>query len=275
MRHYDSSAFTDIHSHLVPGVDDGARDLDDTLASVERMTQLGIRKILTTPHLNGSLTRDVEALEARLSEVDEAFARAAEAVGKEYPEVEFKRGHEVMLDIPDVDFSDARVRLAGTSFVLIEWPRLHVPPGTTRVLARIISEGYRPIIAHPERYIGIDRNLGVIAKWREVGAYLQVNYGSVSGRYGPEAKGIAARLLRHGWADYLASDFHAQSNAKIYFKEASAYLDARRAGESLTNLCLTNPARVLKDEPPLSVPPLPLEMGLWGRMKGILEREAP
>ena len=72
MRHYDFSAFTDIHSHLVPGVDDGARDLDDTLASVERMTRLGIRKILTTPHLNGSVTRDVEALEARLSEVDEA-----------------------------------------------------------------------------------------------------------------------------------------------------------------------------------------------------------
>jgi len=265
--------FADIHSHLVPGVDDGARTLDDTLASVGRMTKLGIRNILTTPHLNGSLTRNGEQLEARLSEVDEAFDRAAIAVGENFPEVDFKRGHEVMLDIPDVDFSDARVRLAGTSFVLIEWPRLHVPPGTTKALERIMSAGYRPIIAHPERYIGIDRKLGVISKWREAGAYLQVNYGSLSGRYGAAAKGIAAQLLRGGWAHYLASDFHAQSQARIYFKEVWEQLEALRAGESLTLLCLTNPGRVFKDELPFPVPPLPPVTGLWARMKGMMGQD--
>ncbi len=273
MTDVDPGAFADIHSHLVPGVDDGARDLGDTLASVGRMTQLGIRKILTTPHLNGSLTRNEEAIEARLSEVDEAFERAAMAVGADFPEVDFKRGHEVMLDIPDVDFSDPRLRLAGTSFVLIEWPHLHVPPGTTRVLERMISAGYRPIIAHPERYIGIDRKLGVIARWREDGAYLQVNHGSLSGRYGAAAKGIAARLLRRGWADYLASDFHAQSQAGIYFKDVWEKLEALGAGESLTNLCLTNPSRVFRDEIPLPVPPLPPEIGLWARVKGMMSQE--
>ena len=266
----DPGAFVDVHSHLVPGVDDGARDLGDTLASVGRMTELGIRRILTTPHLDGSVTRNEEALEARLSEVDEAFDRAATAVREEFPAVDFRRGHEVMLDIPDVDFSDPRVRLAGTSFVLIEWPRLHVPPGTTRVLERIMSDGYRPIIAHPERYIGIDSKLGVIARWREVGAYLQVNHGSLSGRYGAAAKGIAARLLRNGWADYLASDFHAQSQASIYFTEVGQQLEAMRAGESLTHLCRTNPSRVFTDEVPFPVPPLPPETGLWARMKSLL-----
>jgi len=271
----DPGSFADIHSHLVPGVDDGARGLKDTLASVERMTRLGIRKILTTPHLNGSVTRNEEGIEARLSEVDEAFDRAATAVAADFPEIDFKRGHEVMLDIPDVDFSDPRVRLAGTSFVLIEWSRLHVPPGTTRVLERIMSAGYRPIIAHPERYIGIDRKLGVIARWREVGAYLQINHGSLSGRYGAAAKGIAARLLRRGWADYLASDFHAQSQARIYFKEVWEQLEALCAGESLTNLCLTNPSRVFKDEIPLPVPPLPPDTGLWARVRGMMSSELP
>lgn len=270
MTELDPGAFSDIHSHLVPGVDDGARDLEDTLTSVRRMTELGIRKILTTPHLDGSVTRNDEAIEARLGEVDEAFDRAASAVREEFPDVDFRRGHEVMLDIPDVDFSDPRVRLAGTSFVLIEWPRLHVPPGTTRVLERIMSDGYRPIIAHPERYIGIDRKLDVIARWRDVGAYLQVNNGSLSGRYGAAAKGIAARLLRRGWADYLASDFHAQSQARIYFKEVWQQLEALRANESLTYLCRMNPSRVFADEVPLPVPPLPPETGLWARMKGML-----
>ena len=106
MTDTDSGAFADIHSYLVPGVDDGANDLEDILTSVRRMTELGIRKILTTPHLDGSVTRNDEAIEARLSEVDEAFARAAAAVADEFSEVDFRRGHEVMLDIPDVDFSD-------------------------------------------------------------------------------------------------------------------------------------------------------------------------
>mgnify|MGYP001029613504 CR=1 FL=1 len=118
MTDTDSGAFADIHSYLVPGVDDGANDLEDMLTSVRRMTELGIRKILTTPHLDGSVTRNDEAIEARLSEVDEAFARAAAAVAGEFPEVDFRRGHEVMLDIPDVDFSDPRVRLTRTSFGL-------------------------------------------------------------------------------------------------------------------------------------------------------------
>jgi hypothetical protein len=104
----DAVAYTDIHSHLVPGVDDGARTLEDTLASVERLTRLGIRKILTTPHLDGSLTKDPKALEARLNEVTAAWEIAADAIGRDFPEVTFKRGHEIMLDVPDVDFSDPR-----------------------------------------------------------------------------------------------------------------------------------------------------------------------
>ena len=96
MTDTDSGAFADIHSYLVPGVDDGANDLEDMLTSVRRMTELGIPKILTTPHLDGSVTRNDEAIEARLSEVDEAFARAAAAVAGEFPEVDFRRGHEVM-----------------------------------------------------------------------------------------------------------------------------------------------------------------------------------
>ena len=272
MSDLDPTAFADIHSHLVPGVDDGARTIEDTLASVETMTRLGIRKILTTPHLDGSLTLDPEAIEERLSEVDQAFDLAATAVDRDFPEVEFRRGHEVMLDVPEVDFSDPRVRLAGTSFVLIEWPRLHVPPGTTNVLERIVREGYRPIIAHPERYIGVDRSLGVVAKWKGVGAYLQVNYGSLLGRYGSNARTIAMQLLHRGWADYLASDFHAQSGARLYFQEAWERLEALRAGESLTHMCLTNPGRIFRDEPPLPVPAIPPETGFWARVKGMMSQ---
>jgi protein-tyrosine phosphatase len=236
------------------------------------MTKVGIRKILTTPHINGSLTQDPESLERRLHIVSEAFAVAALAVGQHFPEVEFLRGHEVMIDVPDPDLSDCRIRLAGTSFVLVEWPRLHLPPRTVPVLERILSQGHRPIIAHPERYGGMD--LETAAQWRSVGALLQVNYGSLVGRYGGESRTVAMRLIRRGWVDYLASDFHARPDLRLYKKEAWKRLNDLGAEETLAYLCLTNPGRILRDEPPLQVPPLPPERGFWARVKEILNLES-
>lgn len=269
----DPTAFADIHSHLVPDVDDGARNVEDTLDAIERLTTEGVRKIITTPHLDGSLTLHRDLLEERLDEVSEAFERAAEAVRERFPEVEFRRGHEVMLDVPDVDFSEPRVRLAGTRFVLIEWPRLHLPPGTVKVLGRIREEGFVAVVAHPERYIGFD--MDVAAQWKNAGALLQVNYGSLDGRYGADARRLALRLLRRGWVDYLASDFHARPDRPIYMHEARDRLDDLGASETFVTLSLSNPARIFRDELPMPVPPLPEERGLWARLRGILDPEAP
>lgn len=267
----DPTSFADFHSHLVPGVDDGARTLEEAVNAVERMTWAGIRKIITTPHIDGSLTLDPHALDERLSEVSVAFARTAEEVGRRFPEVEFKRGHEVMLDIPDVDFKDPRMRLAGTSFVLLEWPRLHLPPGTTQVLRRIREDGYLPIVAHPERYNGIDLTLA--AQWRDVGAFLQVNYGSLDGRYGSEARVLALRLLRRGMVDYLASDFHGRSDKKLYKDEVTSFLKNLGGDDVMVHLCLTNPARIFREELPLPVPTLPAERGFWARVKKAMNPE--
>jgi protein-tyrosine phosphatase len=268
----DPTAFVDIHSHLVPGVDDGARDTAAVLNAVERFTRLSVRRILTTPHIEANLTLDPERLEERLSTVSGAWELAAEAIGEHFPEVEFRRGHEVLLDVPDADLSDPRIRMAGTSFVLVEWPRLQVPPGTVRALRRIRESGYRPIVAHPERYSGIGQSIEVAAQWRDAGAYLQVNYGSLVGRYGSVAQSVADRLLRRGWVDYLASDFHAHPRLKIYKTEASVVLEELGAEEVITYLCRTNPGRVLSDEEPLPVPVLPVERGFWARLKGMIER---
>jgi len=270
----DPTSLVDLHNHLVPGVDDGARDVAATLHSVERMTRLSIRRIITTPHIEGSLTLDPDRLDERLSLVTEAWAEAAGAIGQTFPEVEFRRGHEVMLDIPDVDFSDPRIRLAGTSFVLIEWPRFQLPPGTPRVLARVRSDGYRPIVAHPERYSGMEQSLELAARWREAGAYLQVNYGSLLGRYGEGPQTTAFRLLRRGWVDYLASDFHGHPTLKIYKNEAWAALEELGAHDVLVALCRTNPGRVLSDEEPLPIPSLQEERGFWARIREFLTRES-
>jgi protein-tyrosine phosphatase len=272
VTHRDPTSLVDIHNHLVPGVDDGARDLSAVLGSVERLTRQSIRRIVTTPHIDGSLTLDPARLESRLAQVSEAWERAAGAIRESFPEVTFHRGHEICLDVPDVHFSDPRIRMAGTSFALVEWPRLQLPPGTVAVLTRIREKGIRPIVAHPERYAGMSAALGVAGQWRDAGAALQVNYGSLVGRYGPEAQSNAIRLLRRGWVDYLASDFHGHASLKTYKDEAWAMLVEFGAEEVLHYLCRTNPGRVIDDEPPLPVPILPPERRFWARFRRMLRR---
>lgn len=269
----DRTSLVDIHNHLVAGVDDGANDIPSVLSSVERMTHTGIRRIVTTPHIRGSLTSDPRRLEARLSEVDEAFERAAAAIKEDFPEVEYRRGHEVLLDVPEVDFADERIRMAGSSFVLVEWPRLHIPPGTPRVLGWIREQGYRPIVAHPERYMGMGDQLDLAERWRAVGAFLQVNYGSLDGRYGEDARDVALHLLERGLVDYMASDFHGKPGLRIYKKEAWAVLEERDGGEeTLDLLCRVNPGRILEDLEPVPVPTLPPSSKLFDRIRGMVRR---
>lgn len=268
----DTTSLVDVHNHLVPGVDDGARSVDAVLSSIERMTHLGIRRLITTPHIRGSLTGEPPRLEARLAEVSEAFDEAGAAIEARFPEVEYRRGHEILLDVPEVDLSDPRIRMAGTSFVLVEWPRLHIPPGTPRVLGRMREQGYRPIIAHPERYMGMSNPLEVAGRWRKAGAYLQVNYGSLDGRYGTDARATAMQLLEAGVVDYMASDFHGQAGMSIYKRAAWDVLQERGADETLDLLCRVNPARILQDLEPLPVSPVPPSAKLFDRLRGMVRR---
>lgn len=272
MTLHDATSLVDIHNHLVPGVDDGARHVVGVLNSVERMSQVGIRRIVTTPHLQGSLTLTPDRLDERLSEVTEAWTEASRAIAGHFPEVEYLRGHEVLIDIPEPDLSDPRLRLAGTDFVLVEWPRLHIPPGTTRVLRWICDQGYRPIVAHPERYTNMVHRPDMPAAWRDAGALLQVNYGSFVGRYGAEARSVAFQIVERGQADYLASDFHGQSALKIYKNEAWAELEARDAMDSLELLCRTNPSRLLQGLPPIPVPAVGTAPRLLTRLRGMIQR---
>lgn len=268
----DSTSLVDIHSHLVPGVDDGAKHVPAVLASIERMTLAGIRRVITTPHIRGSLTLDRARLDERLSEVSTAWVTAATAIKQKLPEVEYHRGHEVLLDVPEPDLSDERIRMAGTSFVLVEWPRLHIPPGTPRVLAWIREQGYRPIVAHPERYVGMGDHIDLAARWREAGATLQVNYGSLDGRYGTEPQLVALRLLEVGLVDYLASDFHGQSGMKIYKNEAWALLEERGAADALELLSRVNPGRIFEDLEPVPVPTVAPSDKLIDRLRGMMRR---
>ena len=262
----------DLHSHLIPAVDDGARSLEEALEAVERMVAAGIGRIVTTPHVTASLTQDSSQLGTWLSSVDEPWRELVEAVRQRFPTLELLRGHEVMLDVPNPDFSDARLRLAGTSFVLVEWPRLQIPPRTRQVIERIVAAGYHPILAHPERYSGMRQEMDSAGAWRTAGAYLQVNHGSFVGRYGPEARAVASELLARGWVDYLSSDFHARAKLEIHLKDAEDFFATHDGLEQFRILTVTNPGRVVENRLPLPVPPLLIGSGFWDGFKRVFKR---
>ncbi|MBW3630415.1 MAG: hypothetical protein KY464_14105 [Gemmatimonadetes bacterium] len=254
----------DFHNHLLAGVDDGASTLEQSRDAVRDMHQHGVRTVVVTPHLLGSLTERPEALAETLDFIDQAFDGFSRMVAEELPDVRIHRGVELMLDSPAVDLTDPRLRLAGTNFVLVEFPGMTVPPHSVQALYQLRVRGWWPIVAHPERYHNLD-DLDLLEEWRSVGALLQCNAGSFVGRFGSKAEASAWELLARGWVDYLSSDYHARGRLPIEPCRA-AFADAG-GRDQFEQLTAANPGRMLEGEEPLPVPPLARRRSLWQRLR--------
>ena len=256
----------DFHNHVIPGVDDGAQESAQSVAAIESLIADGVSVLVATPHFDASRTLDGAALQQRMSELDDGWQRLR-ACSAAFPEVRIERGAELALDVPEPDLSDARLRLGGGTFFLMEFPFMTVPPQSPRVIEAITAQGYTPIIAHPERYSGFQAHLDLAAEWRENGALLQVNGGSLLGRYGRDARNNASELLARGWVDYLASDYHARGPCLV--AQYRGLLEEADAGELAQTLMETNPLRMLEGLRPIPVPPLRQKRTLWGRVSAI------
>jgi len=255
----------DLHSHLVPAVDDGAADLDAARAALQRMRESGVHALVTTPHFNASATQKPERAAAALNAMDPGWERLRVLAETEFPEVRVERGVELMLDAPGAVLDDPRLRLAGTRFALVEFPFHGPPPGSSRALFDLGVRGWKPVLAHPERYPAQGAPpLEGAREWRRMGALLQVNWGSLMGRYGAEARDTAWLLLKQGWVSYLSSDHHARG--KLGVNSARQALLERGGEEQLRLLSEENPARLLRGEAPLEVPPLERPRTFWDRI---------
>lgn len=254
----------DFHNHLIPGVDDGAEDVDDSRAALDALAADGVGTLVATPHFDGSLTADADAMAVRLAELDEGWAKLRDVAAAEFPELRVERGVELALVSPDPDLSDPRLRLAGGPFALVEFAMMNIPPRSTETLARIRQDGWKPIVAHPERYRGGEDRLRLLGSWREAGAFLQVNMGSLLGHYGPPARERAIMLLERGWVDFLCTDYHTRGESPV--AECRRELLRNEAELQLRQLTVENPARMLEGEDPLPVEPLSASGSLWSRI---------
>ncbi|MEX1183133.1 MAG: CpsB/CapC family capsule biosynthesis tyrosine phosphatase [Gemmatimonadota bacterium] len=255
----------DFHNHLIPGVDDGAADESQSADGLRAFVAQGITRIVVTPHIDGSLTLHPDALAARLQEIDAGWERLQRVVAEQFPELDVRRGVEVMLDTPEPNLSEDRLRLDGGRFALVEFPFMSVPPHSARVLEVLVRAGVTPIVAHPERYSGVTPDSPLPAEWRAAGALLQVNAGSIKGRYGPPARHIAFALLERGIVDYVCSDYHARGRPAT--AGARTILAGMDGAEQADLLMVVNPRRMLAGEAPIPVPPLRASRrSSWSRM---------
>lgn len=266
------SGIVDLHSHFIPGVDDGARTPEEAVRALRRMTAQGCSTCVTTPHFDASLTRHPARLAARLDEFDRAFDQlgaASAAYIQEQGRADLPmllRGAEVMLDEPEPDLSSYKVRLAGSAFVLCEFPALRLPANPELAVKALVQQGWRPVIAHPERYRNLDPDFESLRRMREAGAYFQVNAGSLTGKHGSEAGVAVRRILVEGWASFMASDFHARGAPQL--ADAVAELDAVGGRSVAEKLLVENPRRILIGNAPVDSGSLPREQvkNWWQRL---------
>lgn len=264
-----TSSLIDLHSHVLPGVDDGAEDLEHALRALGQLQEQGVQRVVATPHFRASLLERPARAEARLGLFDDAFDELSEALASSDLTIELGRACEFKLDAPVADLSDPRLRLQGTRYALVEFGSFQLPPFGGNQLRAVRDEGWVPVLAHPERYFGIEAAFERVARWISEGTLLQINARSLAGGYGPLPRQISAELLARGWVTCVASDYHARARpewpaaldllrtARFQGGDGALAGPAARIDPGLSawveNLVLHNPGRLLADEPPASV----------------------
>ena len=245
----------DIHTHVLPGVDDGSRSMEDSLEMLAMAADSGVHTLVATPHCNipdefeNFVSPELEELYAQLD-------RERKAAG--IP-VRLCRGMEVFAtpELPEL-LRDGRVwTLNGTRSFLMEFAFQEDPDYCREILEQCSALGYRPVIAHPERYDFLQDDPQIAFEWCTSGYALQLNKGSVLGRFGPEAMRTSELLLQHGLVACVASDAHSPFQRSTHMEEIRRFL-SEEYGEAYQRLLLEeNPARILEGRELLGYDPIP------------------
>jgi protein-tyrosine phosphatase len=250
----------DLHTHLLPNIDDGSSSVEQSVGVLRRMGELGITAVALTPHVTAMEL--VDGAEGAIERRERAL-RGMEPVAPSPPELLL--GFEVMLDqpMPAVALGDRRLSLAGSRYYLVEFRLSVVAEFATTVLGQIARSGVVPVVAHPERYD--ECSAPVVQAWREVGATIQVDATTLT-RAGVRGK-RARELVEQGLADFLASDNHGGrrtvATGRKYLEELGHPAVARLLTED-------NPRAIVEDQPLAPVPPVELKGGVMERIRRIL-----
>ena len=197
--------FVDIHSHLLPGIDDGAKDLEDSIALIEKMSSFGIKNFVTTPHILGDIYPNTpEIINAKLKVVQK------ELVKRNMTDINIKAAAEYMLDEQFLELieKDQPLLSLKNNLVLVEMSYFSPPINLYDMLFQLQLKGYKPVLAHPERYNAYHTKYNEFQKLKRAGCLFQLNLLSLTEHYGKGVQKTAEKLLKDNLYDFVGTDAH-------------------------------------------------------------------
>lgn len=241
----------DLHCHMLPGIDDGAADLEMALAMARIAVDDGIAVVACTPHIYpGMYANTAPGIRAAIA------AFQAELDRHELP-LRLYAGADTHLE-PNLAASikaDRVPTLAGSRYLLLEPPHHVAPPRFEESVFELMVAGYIPVITHPERLTWLGDHYAMFAHLVKAGAWMQITSGSVTGRFGRQPKYWAERMLDEGLVHILATDAHDPKHRAPLLAEGRAAAAQRIGAEHAEHLVTTRPAGIVADLAPDRMPP--------------------
>lgn len=206
--------FVDIHSHLLPGIDDGAKNLDNSLELINTMYSYGIKNFVTTPHVLGDVYPNSSALILEKTEIVKK-----ELLARGFNDISFRSAAEYMMDEQFVErLKKKDILTLKDNFILVEMSYFNAPYNLFDILFEIQLQGYKPVLAHPERYNFYHNDFQKYYQLKKSGCVFQLNLLSLTEQYGKGVQKITQKLLKENLYDYVGTDTHHFNHLKLLTK---------------------------------------------------------
>ncbi len=208
----------DIHSHLIPGIDDGVQSIDESLQLIRGLCDLGYKKIITTPHIMwGTYSNTPENIIGGLDKLKTAVKSAGIQVELEAACEYYFDEHFFRL------ITEENLLQFGNRHVLFELPVMFKPPQLEEIIFELTTRNYIPVLAHPERYVYMHtKGLNAYEKLKNQGVLLQLNMLSPIGYYSKPIQKVSHELIKYGWIDFVGTDMHNERhlhNLRVVFDD--------------------------------------------------------
>lgn len=230
----------DIHNHCLPAMDDGSKSMQETLEMLQIAYEQGIREIIVTPHF-----KRVKSMQEQKS-MEEVFGSVQAMIRSEKINITLHMGYEVFYSSNLLEWlmRGNSLTLAKSKYILIEFYPDEEAKRIRQSVYELIAAGYSPILAHVERYQAL-KGMETVKELIELGAYLQVNVGTVLGENGREMKRYVQKLLKCQLVHFIATDAHDGVKRKPKMMQCMQYIERKYGREYAKELSYTNPKKIL------------------------------
>ncbi|MCF6129910.1 histidinol phosphatase [Flavobacterium sp. AS60] len=206
--------YIDIHSHLLPGIDDGAVTITDTENLIKGLQEIGFKKFITTPHVMSDVWKNTS------SQINEKLSTTIQELKILNVNVPIKAAAEYMMDAEFRElFKKERLLTLKENYVLVEISYLSPPIQLYEILYELQTCGYQPVLAHPERYSFYHHSMNDYKKLKNIGCLFQLNMLSTTGYYGEHVAKVSNTLVKEGLIDFIGSDVHHSRHLEAMHKK--------------------------------------------------------